>query len=332
MLQLLLLLLLALVVPATCWQVVGTASQPRAAGSFACRWLPNGSTFLRFHHLNASGVHSEVFTPAVASDNVVSWSSPLPMGQYVLQAFPSGEIADRPVHLHAGYALTAVASPRARYSTAGRQVIEVLGSGFYGSTEATMLFADGSQKIEVPATVGRLAGGVGTVTAMTPAMMPSEWFSGCASAAGPVRSATCVPDFSVSVSVSLDGGTTTSSNALPVTFGFSAKLKVGFLFTEAVSDNGWTYAHNQGRIALEDEFGALINASTYVENLGEAGAEEIQVTSRSWLQASNRGSAVRTAPCLARSFLTLVRLLCGRMGVGPCLCVDRRIRYDPVCA
>jgi len=54
-----------------------------------------------------------------------------------------------------------------------------------------------------------------------------------------------------------------------------APLKVAFVFLNPISDGGWTYQHNLGRIALEKELGDKIK-TTYVENVPEtADAERI---------------------------------------------------------
>jgi hypothetical protein len=98
---------------------------------------------------------------------------------------------------------------------------------------------------------------------MTPAWItPEDWFDGCANVSRPIRSDSCVRDLAANVSVSLDGGATFSKNAAQIAFGFTRKLKLGFLFTGPVTDFGWTYAHNQGRVALEQRFGGLVDAST----------------------------------------------------------------------
>jgi len=48
------------------------------------------------------------------------------------------------------------------------------------------------------------------------------------------------------------------------------KLKVGFLYVGPVSDEGWTYSHDEGRKALEKELGV---ETTYVESVKEDLAE-----------------------------------------------------------
>ncbi len=45
-------------------------------------------------------------------------------------------------------------------------------------------------------------------------------------------------------------------------------LKVGFVYIGPVGDFGWTYAHDQGRLMLEEELGDAVQ-TTYVENVAE---------------------------------------------------------------
>lgn len=52
-------------------------------------------------------------------------------------------------------------------------------------------------------------------------------------------------------------------------------LKIGFVYVGPVGDAGWTYAHDQGRLALEAALGNKIK-TTYVENVPEgADAERV---------------------------------------------------------
>jgi basic membrane protein A and related proteins len=46
------------------------------------------------------------------------------------------------------------------------------------------------------------------------------------------------------------------------------KVKVGFVYVGPIGDHGWSYQHDQGRLALEKEFGDKV-ATTYVENVSE---------------------------------------------------------------
>ena len=38
-------------------------------------------------------------------------------------------------------------------------------------------------------------------------------------------------------------------------FAQSEPLKVGFVLVGTINDNGWNYAHNQGRLMLEEQLG-----------------------------------------------------------------------------
>lgn len=46
------------------------------------------------------------------------------------------------------------------------------------------------------------------------------------------------------------------------------KVKVGFVYVGPVGDHGWTYEHEQGRLAVEKAFGDEVE-TTYVENVSE---------------------------------------------------------------
>ncbi len=52
-------------------------------------------------------------------------------------------------------------------------------------------------------------------------------------------------------------------------------LKVGFVYVGPIGDHGWTYQHDQGRLATEKAFGDKIE-TTYVENVAE-GADAARV-------------------------------------------------------
>jgi basic membrane protein A and related proteins len=55
----------------------------------------------------------------------------------------------------------------------------------------------------------------------------------------------------------------------------AAPLKVAFVYVGPISDGGWSYQHNLGRLALEKQFGASIE-TTYVESVPEtADAERV---------------------------------------------------------
>ncbi|TMM51549.1 BMP family ABC transporter substrate-binding protein [Sulfitobacter sabulilitoris] len=46
------------------------------------------------------------------------------------------------------------------------------------------------------------------------------------------------------------------------------KTKVGFVYVGPVGDGGWTYEHNKGRLAVEEEFGDAVE-TVFVENVPE---------------------------------------------------------------
>lgn len=46
------------------------------------------------------------------------------------------------------------------------------------------------------------------------------------------------------------------------------KTKIGFIYVGPIGDHGWSYQHNQGRLAIEEKFGDKIE-TTYVENVSE---------------------------------------------------------------
>lgn len=50
------------------------------------------------------------------------------------------------------------------------------------------------------------------------------------------------------------------------------KLKIGFIYVGPVGDHGWSYQHDQGRKAIEKEFGSRVE-TTFVESVSETDAE-----------------------------------------------------------
>ena len=52
------------------------------------------------------------------------------------------------------------------------------------------------------------------------------------------------------------------------------KTKVCFVYVGPIGDLGWTYRHDVGRLAIEEEFGDKIE-TTYLENVPE-GAEAVK--------------------------------------------------------
>ena len=56
-----------------------------------------------------------------------------------------------------------------------------------------------------------------------------------------------------------------------------AQTKVGFVYVGPVGDGGWTYEHNQGRLAVEEEFGDAVE-TVFVENVAEGPDAERVIT------------------------------------------------------
>ncbi|MDO6443153.1 BMP family ABC transporter substrate-binding protein [Marinobacter sp. 2_MG-2023] len=60
--------------------------------------------------------------------------------------------------------------------------------------------------------------------------------------------------------------------------------KVGFVYVGPIGDHGWSYQHDQGRLALQEHFGEKV-ATTYVENVSEGA--DAERTIRRLAQAGN---------------------------------------------
>ncbi|SCY86710.1 BMP family ABC transporter substrate-binding protein [Paracoccus tibetensis] len=54
-------------------------------------------------------------------------------------------------------------------------------------------------------------------------------------------------------------------------------LKVGFIYVGPIGDGGWTYQHDQGRLAIEEEFGDRVE-TTYIESVPEGADAERALT------------------------------------------------------
>lgn len=63
------------------------------------------------------------------------------------------------------------------------------------------------------------------------------------------------------------------------------KTKVGFVYVGPVGDGGWTYEHNQGRLAVEEHFGDKVE-TVYVESVPE-GADAERVITQMALQGAD---------------------------------------------
>ena len=65
--------------------------------------------------------------------------------------------------------------------------------------------------------------------------------------------------------------------AAAFSFGAAAQTKVGFVYVGPVTDHGWTYEHNRGRLAVEEAFGDDVE-TTYLENIPESADAERVLT------------------------------------------------------
>ena len=57
------------------------------------------------------------------------------------------------------------------------------------------------------------------------------------------------------------------------------KLKIGFVYVGPVGDHGWTYQHDQGRLAIEQELGDKVE-TVFVEKVAEGPDAERAITRR----------------------------------------------------
>jgi len=64
------------------------------------------------------------------------------------------------------------------------------------------------------------------------------------------------------------------------------KVKACFVYVGPVGDGGWTYQHDQGRLALIEAFGDKVDASTFQENVPE-GADAERVLTQMALSGCN---------------------------------------------
>ena len=55
------------------------------------------------------------------------------------------------------------------------------------------------------------------------------------------------------------------------------RLKVGFIYVGPIGDHGWTYQHDQGRLAVEEAFGDRVE-TVYVESVAEGPDAERAIT------------------------------------------------------
>jgi len=82
-----------------------------------------------------------------------------------------------------------------------------------------------------------------------------------------------------SLAVGAAAGTLLATSGLPLRRARAADpLKVGFIYVGPVGDYGWSFQHEQGRLAVEAEFGDAVS-TTYVESVPE-GADAERVLSQ----------------------------------------------------
>lgn len=72
--------------------------------------------------------------------------------------------------------------------------------------------------------------------------------------------------------------------AVPTAVMADDPLNVGFVYVGPIGDHGWSYQHDQGRLALEEHFGEQVQ-TTYVENVSEGA--DAERTIRRLAQAGN---------------------------------------------
>jgi basic membrane protein A and related proteins len=75
------------------------------------------------------------------------------------------------------------------------------------------------------------------------------------------------------VAAALAAAVFASAAAVPFAVAQDDPFKVGFVYVGPVGDHGWTYQHDQGRLALEEHFGDAIE-TTFVENVSEGADTE----------------------------------------------------------
>jgi basic membrane protein A len=79
--------------------------------------------------------------------------------------------------------------------------------------------------------------------------------------------------------------------AVGISSAAQAQLKIGFVYVGPIGDHGWSYEHNEGRLAIEKALGAKVS-TTYVEKVPE-GADAQRVISK--LASSGHGLIFTTS-------------------------------------
>jgi basic membrane protein A len=79
------------------------------------------------------------------------------------------------------------------------------------------------------------------------------------------------------ISTKLTGLGATALVAVGLSTAAQAQLKVGFIYVGPIGDHGWSYEHNQGRLAIEKAFGDKVK-TTYVEKVPEGADAQRVIT------------------------------------------------------
>jgi hypothetical protein len=58
----------------------------------------------------------------------------------------------------------------------------------------------------------------------------------------------------------------------------TSPVKAAFIYVGPISDHGWSYAHDQARLAMEEELGDMVE-TTYLESVPE-GADAVRALER----------------------------------------------------
>ena len=242
---------------------------PAASFDLQLSDVPNNTQSVTLLALATNAEHTLALAAGASS---VSGAS-LPAGLYAVVA--NGVAASQTVRLHDGYSLSEVmladGSGLDRLSVAGGTGLRLRGSGFFESSSVVLRFTGALAGSAAPVEIAGQASADGDVTASAPAWTtPGSWWQSCNLEGGraPVRSASCVPDMSVQLSVSLDAGVS-FSNSVAVTYGWVRPLKLAFAYMGPITDFGWTFANNKGRLYVESRFGGLVDATEYAENVPE---------------------------------------------------------------
>ncbi len=73
------------------------------------------------------------------------------------------------------------------------------------------------------------------------------------------------------------GAAMAAAMGIPARADGHAKLKVGFIYVGPIGDGGWTYQHDQGRLAVEEHFGDAVE-TVYQESVPEGADAERAIT------------------------------------------------------